>query len=179
MLVLDEPGNHLDVETVDALAQALSDYRGTVIFTSHDRSFVEAVATGVVEVGAGRVVHHGGSYAEYLARVTREIDAAEEGEGRAAKAAVGKGGGRPGGGKNASGPAAGRDQRDLRREIGALERTMQRLDAEKRSAEQALLAATDPAEAMRLHAAMTAAADRLAAAEERWLGLQERGAEGG
>ena len=44
VLVLDEPGNHLDVETVDALARALGDYAGTVIFTSHDRGFVAAVA---------------------------------------------------------------------------------------------------------------------------------------
>ncbi|MFM8893148.1 MAG: ABC-F family ATP-binding cassette domain-containing protein [Planctomycetia bacterium] len=179
VLVLDEPGNHLDVETVDALAQALSDYRGTVIFTSHDRSFVEAVATGVVEVGAGRVVHYGGSYTEYLASVTREIDAAEEGDGRASKPAGGKrDGGRPGAGKGPARPAGGRDQREIRREIGALERTMQRLDVEKRAAEQALLAATDPAEAVRLHAAMTSAADRLSEAEERWLALQDRAADG-
>jgi ATP-binding cassette subfamily F protein 3 len=54
VLVLDEPGNHLDVETVEALAQALCDYKGTVIFTSHDRHFMQRVATAVVEVRDGR-----------------------------------------------------------------------------------------------------------------------------
>jgi ATP-binding cassette subfamily F protein 3 len=55
VLVLDEPGNHLDVETVEALAAALLDFRGTVVFTSHDRSFVERVATNVVEVAVRRL----------------------------------------------------------------------------------------------------------------------------
>ncbi len=44
ILVLDEPGNHLDVDTVEALAEALIDYKGTVIFTSHDRHFMKRVA---------------------------------------------------------------------------------------------------------------------------------------
>ena len=55
VLVLDEPGNHLDVESVEALAEALIGYRGTVIFTSHDRHFMHRVATHVIEVRAGRV----------------------------------------------------------------------------------------------------------------------------
>ena len=49
-----------------------------------------------------------------------------------------------------------------------------RLDAEKRAANEAMLATTDPAEALRHHTAMTAAAEKLAAAEERWLELQEQ-----
>ena len=51
VLVLDEPGNHLDVETVEALAESLLAYQGTVIFTSHDRHFMNRVATTVIEVG--------------------------------------------------------------------------------------------------------------------------------
>src|SRR5262249_9462008 len=58
ILVLDEPGNHLDVETVEALAEALLEYKGTVIFTSHDRHFMKRVATCVVGVRDGR----GGNY---------------------------------------------------------------------------------------------------------------------
>ena len=58
VLVLDEPGNHLDVDTVDALAEALNDYQGTVLFTSHDRHFMKRVATAVIEVRAGRVVNY-------------------------------------------------------------------------------------------------------------------------
>jgi ATP-binding cassette subfamily F protein 3 len=55
VLVLDEPANHLDVDTVDALAEALTNYAGTVLFTSHDRHFMKRVATAMVEVRAGRV----------------------------------------------------------------------------------------------------------------------------
>jgi ATP-binding cassette subfamily F protein 3 len=177
VLVLDEPGNHLDVETVDALAQALLDYRGTVIFTSHDRSFVETVATNVVEVGNGRVINYGGTYAQYLAAMNREIDAEEEAAGGGKPSAARKPA--PAGKAGAaakSGAAAKpvRSDRDVRREISTLERSIAKLDAEKRAANEAMLATTDPAEALRHHTAMTAAAEKLAAAEERWLELQEQ-----
>ncbi|MFM8494955.1 MAG: ABC transporter C-terminal domain-containing protein, partial [Planctomycetia bacterium] len=67
-----------------------------------------------------------------------------------------------------------RGDRAVRKEIATLERTIQRLDAEKRERQAALLAATDPDDALRLHGDMTAVADKLAAAEERWLALQEQ-----
>jgi ATP-binding cassette subfamily F protein 3 len=81
VLVLDEPGNHLDVETVDALASALEDYRGTVLFTSHDRGFVQTVATNVIEARDGRVVDLNGGYDRYLAAMHAEIDTAEQARG--------------------------------------------------------------------------------------------------
>ena len=74
ILVLDEPGNHLDVETVEALAQALIDYQGTVIFTSHDRYFMQRVATCVIEVRNGRVLNYRGDYEAYVYSVNKEID---------------------------------------------------------------------------------------------------------
>jgi ATP-binding cassette subfamily F protein 3 len=74
VLVLDEPGNHLDVETVEALADALIRYQGTVIFTSHDRHFMHRVATHVIEVGVGRVMSYPASYDDYVYRVQKEID---------------------------------------------------------------------------------------------------------
>ncbi|NBW95780.1 MAG: ABC transporter ATP-binding protein [Planctomycetia bacterium] len=166
VLVLDEPGNHLDVETVDALARALVEYEGTVIFTSHDRSFMRTVATTVIEVDKGRVVNSLGDYAAYLAAVTQEIDAAEAGARPAAA----------GGRRTATPPAprktGGRSDREIRKEIANLERLIARLDAEKRERNAALLAATDPAEALRLHTEASAVAERLVAAEERWLELQ-------
>jgi len=165
VLVLDEPGNHLDVETVEALANALTDYEGTVIFTSHDRSFMRTVATTVIEVRDGRVVDHLGDYDTYVAKVTGEIDAAEAAAGRDRPPAAPRG--------RAARPA-GRDDRALRKELANLEKLVARLDAEKREGHAALLVATDPAEALRLHAAVTDVEARLAAAEERWLELQER-----
>jgi ATP-binding cassette subfamily F protein 3 len=74
VLVLDEPGNHLDVESVEALAEALISYSGTVIFTSHDRHFMHRVATHVVEVRAGKVASYPGGFDEYVYRVQAEID---------------------------------------------------------------------------------------------------------
>jgi ATP-binding cassette subfamily F protein 3 len=53
MLALDTPGNHLDAETVESLAQALLNYQGTVVFTSHERHFLKRVATNIVEVQGG------------------------------------------------------------------------------------------------------------------------------
>ena len=77
VLILDEPGNHLDVESVDSLAEALLAYKGTVIFTSHDRYFLKRVATSIIEVRDGRVVNYLGDYEAYLYSVNKEI---EEGE---------------------------------------------------------------------------------------------------
>jgi len=179
VLVLDEPGNHLDVETVDALAEALVAYEGTVIFTSHDRSFMQRVATSVIEVRDGRVVNYLGDYAAYLASVTREIDDAEAADAtqRGPRTAVRKAPPPGGGGaKPVSRPGAA--TRDIRKQIASLEKTIARLDGEKKKLQSDLLETTDPAEAMRLHTAATDVAGRLAAAEEEWLELQERAGAG-
>jgi ATP-binding cassette subfamily F protein 3 len=66
LLLLDEPTNHLDIETVEALGTALQKYRGTVFFVSHDRTFVNLVATQVVEVKDGAIRHYPGTYQEYV-----------------------------------------------------------------------------------------------------------------
>jgi ATP-binding cassette subfamily F protein 3 len=159
VLVLDEPGNHLDVETVDALAGALADYRGTVLFTSHDRGFVRAVATNVIEARDGRVIDLHGGYDRYVAGVEAEVDAAD------AAAAGGR--------QRAAKPPA-RDERALRRELATLEKQVAKLEAERRRCDAALLAATDPVEALRLHEAATKAAAELARTEDRWLAVSER-----
>jgi ATP-binding cassette, subfamily F, member 3 len=67
-LLLDEPTNHLDLDSKDVLLDALIDYGGTLIFVSHDRYFVERLATKVVEVGQGGVVVFPGTYQEFLWR---------------------------------------------------------------------------------------------------------------
>lgn len=168
VLVLDEPGNHLDVETVDALASALVDYAGTVIFTSHDRSFMRAVATTVIEVKDGRVIDHLGDYDTYVAKVTSEIDEAEAATGRHRPPPP------PRGGKPDRGnvPPKRDDDRALRKEIANLEKAIARLDTERKEKHAALLTATDPAEALQLHSAVEEVAKKLADAEERWLSLQ-------
>ena len=65
-LLLDEPTNHLDLDSKDVLLDALVAYGGTLIFVSHDRYFVEKLATKVIEVGGGDVVVYPGTYREFL-----------------------------------------------------------------------------------------------------------------
>src|ERR1039458_5609319 len=67
-LLLDEPTNHLDLRAKDVLLDALMEYTGTVVFVSHDRYFIDNLATRVFEVGDGRVEVFPGNYEDYLWR---------------------------------------------------------------------------------------------------------------
>jgi ATP-binding cassette subfamily F protein 3 len=65
-LLLDEPTNHLDLDSKDVLLEALEDFGGTLIFVSHDRYFVDRLATNVVDIGHGEAVLYPGTYEEFL-----------------------------------------------------------------------------------------------------------------
>src|SRR3954465_10155281 len=65
-LLLDEPTNHLDLDSKEVLLDALVDYGGTLIFVSHDRYFVERLATRIIEIGSGTAVPFPGTYKEFL-----------------------------------------------------------------------------------------------------------------
>jgi len=65
-LLLDEPTNHLDLDSKEVLLDALVDYGGTLIFVSHDRYFVERLATKIIEVGNGGALVYPGTYKEFL-----------------------------------------------------------------------------------------------------------------
>ena len=65
-LLLDEPTNHLDLDSKDVLLEALEDFGGTLIFVSHDRYFVDKLATKVVEIGDGQALVYPGNYEEFL-----------------------------------------------------------------------------------------------------------------
>ena len=65
-LLLDEPTNHLDLDSKEVLLDALADYGGTLIFVSHDRYFVERLATKILEVGNGNALLYPGTYQEFL-----------------------------------------------------------------------------------------------------------------
>jgi ATP-binding cassette subfamily F protein 3 len=65
-LLLDEPTNHLDLDSKDVLLDALEDYGGTLIIVSHDRYFVEKLATKIIEIGHGQALVYPGTYAEFL-----------------------------------------------------------------------------------------------------------------
>jgi ATP-binding cassette, subfamily F, member 3 len=65
-LLLDEPTNHLDLDSKEVLLDALVDYGGTLIFVSHDRYFVERLATKIIEIGQGAALVYPGTYKEFL-----------------------------------------------------------------------------------------------------------------
>jgi ATP-binding cassette subfamily F protein 3 len=66
VLLLDEPTNHLDLDSKEVLLDALIDYGGTLVFVSHDRYFVERLATKIIEVGERQAIVYPGTYAEFL-----------------------------------------------------------------------------------------------------------------
>ncbi|MBL0216115.1 MAG: ABC-F family ATP-binding cassette domain-containing protein [Myxococcales bacterium] len=72
LLVLDEPTNHLDIVTKRALVKALADYEGTLLFVSHDRQFLRALANRVLELSSAGPRIYGGNYDEYVASTGRE-----------------------------------------------------------------------------------------------------------
>ena len=67
VLLMDEPTNHMDMESIESLNLGLERYAGTLIFVSHDRQFVSSLATQIIEFGPGGVVHYPGNYDDYLA----------------------------------------------------------------------------------------------------------------
>jgi ATP-binding cassette subfamily F protein 3 len=77
LLVLDEPTNHLDVESVSWLEQHLASWPGAILFVSHDRDFLDAVAERVVEVSHGRAVEYVGGFAEFIVQREERLAAAE------------------------------------------------------------------------------------------------------
>ncbi|HFG2430893.1 TPA: ABC-F family ATPase [Vibrio cholerae] len=66
MLLLDEPTNHMDMESIESLNNALEQYKGTLFFVSHDRVFVDSLATRIIEIRDGKITDFKGTYAEFL-----------------------------------------------------------------------------------------------------------------
>ena len=166
ILVLDEPGNHLDVQTVEALAQALLNYQGTVLFTSHDRYFMKRIASSVIEVRDGTVKNYLGDYDAYVYSVNKEVEAGERERDVAAKASQKKEASNQESRKDAR-----RDERKRQREISNIEKTIATLDEQKKELNRQLMETTDTEEALRLHTQFTEVSDKLTAAEERWCDL--------
>ena len=75
LLCMDEPTNHLDLASKEVLEEALSGFTGTIVFISHDRYFINRIATQVVEVDRGHLATYLGSYDDYLARKTAPAEA--------------------------------------------------------------------------------------------------------
>ena len=174
ILVLDEPGTHLDVETVEALAEALLRYRGTGIFTSHDRHFMKRIATNIIEVRDGSAKNYLGDYDAYLYAMNQEI---EEGN---RDTSAGKSDRQKTSGKAARKEmtkeeriASQQDHKRRRKQLQALERKIARLDDQKKAINEQLLTETDPKKAVELHDEVTKLVQELSDAENQWLDLSQ------
>ena len=75
ILLLDEPTNHLDIEAIDWLEGFLKSFAGSIVFVTHDRSFLRALATRIVEIDRGQVTSWPGDYANYLRRREERLHA--------------------------------------------------------------------------------------------------------
>ncbi len=77
ILLLDEPTNHLDIETIEWLEKQILEFRGGVLFISHDRSLVERLATRIIELDRGHLTSFPGSYATYLEQKAKLLEEEE------------------------------------------------------------------------------------------------------
>lgn len=164
VLVLDEPGNHLDVETVEALADALCRYRGTVIFTSHDRYFMQRVATAVIEVRDSRVASYPASYEDYVYRVQKELEAGLRSEhhvrGMPSTTA-----------KSSERKLGGKEERELTKKLRTVERKIAKLDEEKKELQNRLMSIATAPEAQAVQQQLTTITSDLQSLEEEWLSI--------
>ena len=168
LLVLDEPTNDLDVDTLDLLQEILVEFAGTLLLVSHDRDFLDRLVTSVIVFeGDGRLQEYAGGYGDMLRQRTAPAPSA-----RALSTAPAR---PPGAGRGAT-PlrARSRAQRDLDRLLGqveALTGEISRLEDELADPD---LFRRDPEAFAARTARLAAARDDLQAAEQRWLDLAAR-----
>ncbi len=139
LLCLDEPTNHLDLVSKEVLETALAGFTGTIVFISHDRYFINRIATQVVEVDHGRLTTHLGNYDDYLTRKSQPAAAAPPAAAPRKKAAA------------PTPPARGgkpRARKALEREIRAIRARLETVEAQIHELEVRLaeigLALADP-----------------------------------
>ena len=172
LLVLDEPTNDLDMETLDLLEEALADYEGTLILVSHDRDFVDRLATSTIALdGRGRAVETPGGWTDFRRQNPGFFDAP------AADRLVTTPRGAPGVASPRQSAVAKLSYKDQRR-LEVLEALVARVPAEIASDERRLddpgLYARDPSGFDRLMKGLDAKRAELEAAELEWLELAEK-----
>ena len=169
LIVLDEPTNDLDMDTLDLLQDVLSEYEGTLLLVSHDRDFLDRLVTSTIAVeGDGDVVEYAGGYSDYVI---------QRGE-RAEKAAPRKAEPKRAEAPRSSAPAPARFSMKEQRELDEMTAKLDRLHAEIATLESALADPTlyqrDAAKAAQASALLARKRDELHATEERWLELEEK-----
>jgi ATP-binding cassette subfamily F protein uup len=167
LAVLDEPTNDLDMDTLDLLQDVLADFPGTVLLVSHDRDFLDRVATSTIALeGDGTVTEYAGGYSDYLTQ--RPAPAAPATPAKTAKPAAPRG-------SPSSAPPTKLSYRD-QRERDLLPGRIAALEAETAALAQALadpgLYQRDRAAFQRSAARLDVARAELATAEERWLEIE-------
>ena len=162
VLLLDEPTNHLDFETVEALAGALKTFAGTVFFISHDRTFVNLIATHILEIKDRRILRYPGTYEDYVYHLEKRT--AEE------LAADGYG---PRERKKKSGKGSAKSEMQVVRE--KIKKAEEKIETLKREQESLLTqCAAEPQAIRREHKdRLDELTGLLAEAEEEWIDLQE------
>jgi ATP-binding cassette subfamily F protein uup len=172
VLVLDEPTNDLDIETLEMLEDLLQNYDRTVFLVSHDRSFLDNVVTSTIAwEGPGQWREYEGGVQDWLDQSRRSRDLAEAGQPKAAKEEA-----RP-----VTARSDGKPKRKLsykeQRELDLLPERIAALEAEQKSIQAALadgsLYASDNARAVQLHQRDGEIDDQLMEALERWSALSE------
>ncbi|MFV1529052.1 MULTISPECIES: ABC-F family ATP-binding cassette domain-containing protein [unclassified Phaeobacter] len=171
LLVLDEPTNDLDVETLDLLQELLDSYDGTVLLVSHDRDFLDRVATTTIAMeGGGRATAYAGGWSDYLSQRAPVEGAAEKAE--KAKASKPK----P---KQEAQPKDGLSFKEKHR-LEALPGEIDRLEAEIAKLQQLMadpeLFTREPVKFQKATDALVERQEKLSAAEEEWLELEEKSA---
>lgn len=170
LIVLDEPTNDLDMDTLDLLQDVLSEYDGTLLLVSHDRDFLDRLVTSTIAVeGDGDVQEYVGGYSDYVI---------QRGEREAAKPAAKKAEPKRAEPARETAPAAARFSMKEQRELAEIAAKLDRLHSEISTIEAALadpaIYQRDPAKAAQAGALLARKRDELHAAEERWLALEEK-----
>ncbi|GGE41091.1 ABC-F family ATP-binding cassette domain-containing protein [Actibacterium pelagium] len=169
LLVLDEPTNDLDVETLDLLQEILGDYDGTVLLVSHDRDFLDRVATTTIAMeGDGKATTYAGGWSDYQDQ--REEIAAPVEKKKAVKAEPAKE-------KPASKPVEGLTYTEKHR-LEKLPAIIERLEAEIAKLEEFLsdpeLFSKEPVKFQKASEGLVERQTKLAEAEEEWLMLEDK-----
>ena len=181
LLVLDEPTNHLDIHSKDVLLSALKDFGGTVVFVSHDRGFIQQLATQVLHLEPGIFKYYPGNYEYYLEQVQKEEETesaspvfVQQKQGAQAKT---------GDGKNTTGACAYENQKRLEaerrkkeKEIARLENEIADLEAKKAELETKM---ADPAvysngeKAKAVQRQIQEIAEKIDQVTEKWMEISE------
>jgi ATP-binding cassette subfamily F protein uup len=172
LLVLDEPTNDLDLETLDLLEEMIQDYSGTVILVSHDRDFLDRTVSSVlVSEGEGRWIEYAGGYSDMVAQRGQGVQARTAG-----KDAKPKGNGKPAVSASAEAPAKRKLSFNEQHDLKTLPKRMGEIEAKIAKVQEILadpdLYSRDPARFQKAMDALAALQMELSAAEERWLELE-------